>query len=74
MVIKCLPFAVAHNVGELSSDVIVSFGDDEFSTLAEFVNNFEYNKEVEVSVRRNNTFIKLKATYDRLLFLKLYTE
>jgi C-terminal processing protease CtpA/Prc len=61
--LSVLPFSLAYNIGLLSGDVIVGYGDEEYATLAEFLVAQKNKKNIEVNVLRNGSLIELKTDY-----------
>jgi hypothetical protein len=65
--LSVLPFSLAHNMGLLSGDIIVGYGDMKFATLGEFLDSLEYNTEIEINVLRNNTLVNLNVAYEAVV-------
>jgi hypothetical protein len=61
--LSVMPYSLAHNLGLLSGDVIISYGDMENSTLEETLLALEYKKHMEFEVLRSSTLVKLKMEY-----------
>jgi len=61
--LSVLPFSLAHNIGLLSGDVIVGYGNKAYPTLSNFLDSLEYKKKIEINVLRNDTVVELKMDY-----------
>lgn len=62
--LSVLPFSLAHKLGLLSGDVIVSYGDPTYSNLTELLTALDYKKEMKLEVLRNSTLVTLKMLYE----------
>jgi C-terminal processing protease CtpA/Prc len=62
--LSVLPFSLAHKLGLLSGDVIVSYGDPAYSNLTELLTALDYKKEMKLEVLRNSSLVALNMVYE----------
>lgn len=62
-VLTVLPYSLAYNLGLLSGDVIVGYGDENYTTLAKFLASLKFKNKIEINILRNENLIKLEMEY-----------